>query len=97
MQELKEQIIKVIEYSQGFTEPKVDELLENWMNAKRDFIECFNGKMIYECPFPMTFHLTETAKASRIDNFISYIDSQYDNYALIHFEYHKRYFHIYQK
>ena len=55
------------------------------MNAKRDFIECFNGKMIYECPFPMTFHLTETAKASRIDNFISYIDSQYDNYALIHF------------
>ena len=85
LKEIKEQVKLVVEYSQDFSDAQVDKLLNNWLMAKRDFIEIFGGKPIYECPFPMTFHLTEEAKETRVESFVNYIDVNYGNAKLIRF------------
>ena len=90
LKEIKEQVIKVVEYSQDFSDAQVDELLNNWLDAKRDFIEIFGGKPIYECPFPVTFHLTDEAKVNRLDGFLSYIQTQYENPHLEQFIWENR-------
>ena len=80
IQEIKEKFDKVIVYSQsGIVEPKTDKLFELWADAKRDIIEAFGGKYIYEFPEKVTFELTEDAKNDRIQNFINYLwDLGYD-------------------
>lgn len=80
IQEIKEKFDKVIIYSQhGIAEPKTDKLFELWADAKRDIIEAFGGKYIYEFPEKITFELTEGAKSDRIKNFINYLwDLGYD-------------------
>ena len=72
---IKEQVRKVITYSQEIPEPQVDDLIDQWLEAKRDFIEAFGGKLIYELALPVTFELTQDARAERINNLIDYIIS----------------------
>ena len=55
--ELKENIKKVIQYSQGIEEPKIDKLFDFWFENKRDIIEAMGGKTIYEIEEPFTFEL----------------------------------------
>jgi hypothetical protein len=45
--EIKELVCKVVGYSQDIPQPQVDELLDNWLEAKRDFIEVFRGELVY--------------------------------------------------
>ena len=80
IQEIKEKFDKVIVYSQsGIVEPQTDKLFDLWADAKRDIIEAFGGKYIYEFPEKVTFELTEDAKNDRIQNFINYLwDLGYD-------------------
>ena len=74
IEEIKEKFDKVIVYSQsGIDNPQTDKLFGLWADAKRDIIEAFGGKYIYEFPEKITFELTEDAKNDRIQNFINYL------------------------
>ena len=84
LEEIKKQVSEVIEYSQDF-EPNVDELINTWIEAKRDFIEAFGGKLIYEVPIPAAFEMTECAKTRRIHELERYVIDQYDYYNLAEF------------
>ena len=61
IKKIQEQFELVIHYSQEI--PKVpgerfvntDSLFEEWLNAKRDFIEAFGGKFIIELPKKVTY------------------------------------------
>ena len=55
--EIKNQFKAVIAYSQGIADPKVDKLFDQWLDAKRDFIEAMNGQLIYEFPEKISFSL----------------------------------------
>lgn len=76
---IKEQVRKVVQYSQDIPDPQIDELMNNWLKAKSRFIDAFGGKLIWEYPIPCTFTLDESEKTSRIAEFIDYIDDKYDN------------------
>lgn len=76
---IKEQVRRVIQYSQDIPDPQVDELMEKWLRAKSSFIDAFGGKLIWEYPFPYTFTLDETEKDCKIDELINYIEDKYDN------------------
>ncbi len=53
--------------------------MDKWLEAKRDFIEVFGGKLIYEVPVPITFHLTEKDIEHRVNELIGYIKYTYDS------------------
>ena len=40
---IKEQVRKVVQYSHNIPDPQVDELIDRWFDAKRDFMEVFDG------------------------------------------------------
>lgn len=86
MNKLKEDIAAVIKYSQGLdVDLDVNELVELWAEAKKDFIKLFGGEYIYECPEEIQFELSEAAKEARLEEFISTISNVYENYELAHF------------
>ena len=82
VKEIQEQFNQVIAYSQGIDVLNTDNLFKQWFEAKRDFIEAFGGKLIYELALPVTFELTQDARAERINNLIDYVEDKYDNPAL---------------
>ena len=67
---IQEQFNKVIAYSQNIPNPKTDKLFETWLNKKRDIIEIFGGKLIYEVEGKVHFELTDEAKRERVNCFI---------------------------
>ena len=79
---IQEQFNSVIEYSQGYSGVNTDELLEKWLDAKRDFIEVMGGKLIYEYPETVYFELGPKEKSLRVDDFISMVENRWDNYDL---------------
>lgn len=80
--DIQEQFNKVIAYSQGIPDPKTDELFENWLEAKRSFIEAFGGKLIYEVPVKVSFTLDMEEKKVRLNDFIDTVYNIYSNEAL---------------
>lgn len=82
---IQEQFNKVISYSQNIPEPKTDELFEEWLEAKRDFIEAFGGKLILEFPVSVSFELSEKEKNARIEDFIDMIRFNWQNEELSDF------------
>ena len=62
-----------------------DKLFADWLEAKRDFIEAFNGKLIWEWPEKVSFELSDTEKKKRIRDFTNTIWNSYDNYELGNF------------
>lgn len=70
-QKIKKDFIKVIQHSQNIEDPQVDRLFDIWLESKRDIIEAFGGKLIYEIEEPVTFELSEEGKHDRIQNFIN--------------------------
>lgn len=83
--EIKNQFKAVISYSQGISDPKVDKLFDQWLDAKRDFIEAMNGQLIYEFPEKVSFSLDTKERNARIDDFVKTIESCWDNYQLANF------------
>ena len=70
IKQIQEQFNEVIAYSQtGITAPKTDDLFQRWLEAKRDIIEAFGGKLIVEYPETVTFTLTEAEKQQRVEDF----------------------------
>lgn len=78
IQWIKEQFDKVIRYSQNIKEPKTEKLFEIWAKQKNRFIELFGNKCIYEFPEPVSFELSQTEKEKRIDNFITSIETYWN-------------------
>ena len=83
--EIKDSVKKVIQYSQGIEDPQVDELLDNWLEAKRDFIELFNGELIWEYPEKITFEIGPKERSLRVNDFIDLVRGTYGNAKLADF------------
>jgi hypothetical protein len=91
IRKIQEQFELVIHYSQEI--PKVpgqrfvntDSLFEEWLEAKRDFIEAFGGKLIVELPGKVTFELSQEEKIKRVKDFLTAVDCNYDNPDLARF------------
>lgn len=91
IKKIQEQFELVIHYSQEI--PKVpgqrfvntDSLFEEWLEAKRDFIEAFGGKLIVELPDKVTFELSQEEKIKRVKDFLTAVDCNYDNPDLARF------------
>ena len=91
IRKIQEQFELVIHYSQEI--PKVpgqrfvntDSLFEEWLEAKRDFIEAFGGKLIIELPGKVTFELSQEEKIKRVKDFLTAVDCNYANPDLARF------------
>ena len=81
---IKEQVRRVVQYSQNIPDPQVDELIDKWFDAKRDFLEVFGGP-IWEYPFPVTFHISQDSKERRLENLVQYISDEYGYEKLCRF------------
>lgn len=81
---IKQQVYDVIQYSQNIPDPQVDDLIDKWLEAKRDFIEVFGGP-IWEDPYPVTFSITKEIKDARTEEFIRYILDEYGYTSLAEF------------
>ena len=75
--QIKADFNKVISWSQNIPDPKTDRLFDAWLDAKRDFIENFGGKYIYEYPEKIAFELGPKEKHERVLRFISLVESQW--------------------
>ena len=82
---IKEQFESVIAYSQSIENPKVDKLFDLWLDAKRDFIEAMDGRLIYEYPTKVSFPLDQHERNVRIDDFITVLDTRWENGDLASF------------
>ena len=85
LQEIKEQVKKVIEHSQGIPQVDVDWLIDKWYESKKFFIENFGDKCIYEIEKPIQFHLSEHERKKRLDEFISLLKYTYELTDLVDF------------
>ena len=91
VRKIQKQFELVIHYSQEI--PKVpgqrfvntDSLFEEWLEAKRDFIEAFGGKFIVELPGKVTFELSQEEKIKRVKDFLTAVDCNYENPDLARF------------
>lgn len=81
---IKEQVAKVISYSQRFDNPQVDNLIDTWFESKKKFINAWNG-CVYEVPGTTTFELDDHEKRSRVNEFINVVDDRYRNMRLVRF------------
>lgn len=80
--ELKEQMKKVISYSQGIENPQVDSILKQWRENKKQLMHLFlKDQISYTFPEKVTFELSESNKEQRYNEFLDYIDHllKYDN------------------
>ena len=85
LSKIKEDFDTVIRYSQSIPNPKTDRLFDAWQEAKRDFIEAFGGKYIYEYPGKVSFELGEKEKHDRVVRFADQVASQWGYYDLSQF------------
>lgn len=82
---IKKQFKEVIAFSQDIENPKVDELFEEWLEAKRDFIEAMGGNLIFEYPETVYFDLNKDEKMKRISDFEDMVAGRYQNEDLANF------------
>lgn len=79
LREVQEQFNKVITYSQDIENPKTNELFADWLEAKRDFIEKMDGRLIYELPGKVSFEMEEKEKTNKIIFFRDYLSNKIQN------------------
>ena len=82
MKRIREDFDKVISYSQGISNPKTEELFDRWLEAKRDFIEAMDGKLIYTIPHKVSFELSYKEKMNRVNEFIESVSMTWRNNEL---------------
>lgn len=80
--QIKSYFKQVIEYSQGISDPQIDDLFLNWSVAKSKFIKAFGDKLIYTYPKKMRFELNEEEKNDKVKIFCEKISNIYENYDL---------------
>ena len=84
---IKSDFAKVVQCSQEFypSLENIDKLFDKWLDAKRDIIECWGGKYIYEVPEPVQFELSKEEKKRRLNEFLDVISMIYGNEDLVEF------------
>ena len=82
MKRIREDFDKVISYSQGISNPKTEELFNRWLEAKRDFIEAMDGRLIYTIPHKVSFELSYKEKMNRVNEFIESVSMTWRNNEL---------------
>ena len=82
LNEIKQQVKSVIEYSQDLEDLNVDTLIDNWYAAKHKYIEKFGQELIKTVPEKVQFVMTPEEQMGRIDNFISFIADHTYNLSL---------------
>lgn len=82
MKRIREDFDKVISYSQGIPNPKTEELFDRWLEAKRDFIEAMDGRLIYTIPHKVSFELSYKEKMNRVNEFIESVSMTWRNNEL---------------
>ena len=85
LNEIKSNVKDVVSYSQGIEDPKVNELIDNWYQAKKNIIALFGGKLIYTFSEKVVFHLDEKEKKARLSEFIASVEDRWDNVELADF------------
>ena len=86
---LKSQVADVIKESQGlyFTDISADKIIDDWLEAKKDFIRAMKGNLIYQLDYPITFNLDKKSKEDRLYKFADFIQNHYENENLCDFLY----------
>lgn len=84
IEEIKEQFKEVIRYSQEIDDPKVDKLFDRWYNAKKKFIDRFDG-LIYEWSEPIEFNLDDKEKHKSAMEFVDCVQNIFNNNELAEF------------
>ena len=70
----KEDIKKVISYSQGIENPKIDELLDNWDKNKHRISHKFlKDNILYTHPEKVRFELSPDSQLDRFNHYIDYL------------------------
>ena len=89
---IEKQVKKVIEYSQDIYNADVKNLIEEWYEAKRDFIEMFGDQLIYMTTNKISIDLNEEQKESKVGDLCDQIGNRFfPKYQdLIHFIYLNR-------
>ena len=77
LSKIKEDFNTVIKFTQNIPEPKTDKLFDIWRECKRDYIELFEGKLIYEFPKKVSFELDAKEKHDRVVRFAGQVASQW--------------------
>lgn len=91
IKQIQKQFEDVIHFSQAIPALKdertvnTDKLFEQWLEAKRDFIEAFGGKLIIELGEKVTFELSPEEKIDRVKDFLTMVDYKYENSELAAF------------
>lgn len=67
---IKSQFCKVIEFSQGLQDINADQLFKDWLKAKQDYIEAFNGELMYRTKNKVSFSINPSERNRRYENFI---------------------------
>lgn len=86
--EIKSQIKQVLEYSQSaeISDEYIEELVSKWWENKKEFVEYFNGQLIYEIDDIVTFEVNPIIKKENYKDFCEGISNMYrDNPNLISF------------
>ena len=77
----KEDIKKVISYSQNIPDPKIDNLLDDWAKAKTVIAQrFFDSKITYTYPEKVRFEINEITMDSRVASFIDYVTHILDDW-----------------
>ena len=84
--ELKRQVSEVIQESQGLS-VSVDKIIDDWLEAKKKFIEKMNGNLIFQTQDLVTFNLDDSTRLSRLNQFADCVRFRYGNIGLSDFLY----------
>ena len=90
IQDIKDDVSKVIKHSQMLDKTEgVNTILEQWYEAKKGFIDAWNGQLIYDAGY-VEFELSEEEKQKMLNEFIDSLEYQFDNGFLAAFVDHCR-------
>lgn len=67
---IKQLFDEVVRKTQDISNPKTDELFEQWAENKKRFVEFFRGNLIYEVPEEVTFNSSLRAKEQKFEEFM---------------------------
>lgn len=80
VEEIKSNVQRVLAYSQEYPEPKVDKLINRWLEAKKPFIDALGGELIKEMG-NVSFTLSDKEKNKRVDSFINDLEYRHSDLA----------------
>lgn len=85
IKEIQKQVESVIKHSQHLEHIDCTALIQDWFEAKRDFMEAFGGEPIFEYPETVYFELGPKEKRLRVSDFIEMVDTRWCNGPLAQF------------